>query len=148
MVSLSISLFFLQGVELKTIVQICTPSKKSNDLEVSSKLEEILLRYLTFYCNLADAIISDLRQGKNTSTWLKDPIPYRQGAIYFELLDAVRIAWTSNISIECFVFLSRTNRSSQNQFFVLSIRPLRSIFKSNASVKLWTQSDKYNSNHR
>lgn len=91
--------FFLQGIELKTIIHICTPSKKNNDLEVSSKLEEILLRYLTFYCNLADAIISDLRQGKNTNTWLKDPIPYRQGAIYFELLDAVRIELKESISV-------------------------------------------------
>ena len=35
-------------------------------------------------------ILSDLQQGKNTSAWLADPIPYRQEAIYFELLDSVR----------------------------------------------------------
>lgn len=79
-----------QGIEVKTIVHICTPTKRKIDAEESSKLEEILLRYLTFYCNLVDMIIRDLQQGKNTSPWLADPIPYRQGAIYFELLDPVR----------------------------------------------------------
>lgn len=59
---------------------------------MSSKLEEILLRYLTVYCNLVDMILSDLQQGKNTNSWLADPIPYRQEAIYFELLDPVRTA--------------------------------------------------------
>ena len=89
----SYSCFFLQGIELATIAHLCTPTKKTNDPENSSKLEEILLRYLTFYCNLADAIVGDLQQGKNTSAWLADPIPYRQGAVYFELLDPVRILY-------------------------------------------------------
>jgi hypothetical protein len=70
-------------------VNICTPNKKSIDSEQSSKLEDILLRYLTFYCNLAELIIKDLQQENNFKLWLKDPIPYRQDAVYFELFDHV-----------------------------------------------------------
>lgn len=73
-------------VELKTIANICTPKKKSNDTEKTSKLEEILLRYLTFYCNVADLIVKEIQQEKSL---LNDPIPYRQGAVYFELFDHV-----------------------------------------------------------
>jgi hypothetical protein len=73
-------------------VNICTPSKKSIDSEQSSKLEDILLRYLTFYCNLAELIIKELQEETNSSKlWLNDPIPYRQGAVYFELFDHVCI---------------------------------------------------------
>jgi hypothetical protein len=72
-------------------VNICTPSKKLIDTEKSSKLEDILLRYLNFYCNLAEIIVNDLRQENNSKSWLNDPIPYRQDAVYFELFDHVYI---------------------------------------------------------
>jgi hypothetical protein len=81
--------FLFKGIDLKTIVNICKPSKKDIDNSQSSKLEDILLRYLNFYCNLADMIVNDLREKKNLNSWLDDPIPYRQGAVYFELFDHV-----------------------------------------------------------
>jgi hypothetical protein len=81
-----------KGIELKTIVDICTPNKRLINTEESSKLEDILLRYVTFYCNLAETIVNELKQDNdNANAWLYDPIPYRQGAVYFELFDAVCI---------------------------------------------------------
>ncbi|CAF3963180.1 unnamed protein product [Adineta steineri] len=82
------NLLKLTGIEIKTIVQICTPKKKIIDSDESSKLEENLLRYLTFYCNLAETIVNELKlETKNQNLWLLDPIPYGQGAVYFELFD-------------------------------------------------------------
>ena len=79
--------FLFKGVELKTIINLFT--SKSNQ---SSRSEEILLRYLTFYCNLADIIINEITQGEDTNnnnSWLNDPTPQRQGALYFEFFDHV-----------------------------------------------------------
>jgi hypothetical protein len=71
-------------------VNKCAPTKKSIGTEETSKLEEILLRYLYFYCNVSEAIVSELKQGnENSKAWLHDPIPRRQGAVYFELFDNV-----------------------------------------------------------
>ncbi len=81
-------LFFFKGVELKTIINVFT--SKTNP---SSKSEDILLRYLTFYCNLADTIIHELKESEDTNnnnhSWFNDPTPQRQGAVYFEFFDQV-----------------------------------------------------------
>ncbi|CAF5065382.1 unnamed protein product, partial [Rotaria sp. Silwood1] len=83
------------SIELQTIVKLCTSNKKLINSEESSKLEEILLRYVTFYCNLAEMIVNGLQQksesAHNIKSWLNDPLPYRQGAVYFELFDPVCI---------------------------------------------------------
>ncbi|CAF1383971.1 unnamed protein product [Rotaria sp. Silwood1] len=85
------NLLKITSIELQTIVKLCTPNKKSINSEESSKLEEILLRYVTFYCNLAEMIVNGLQQksesAHNIKSWLNDPLPYRQGAVYFELFD-------------------------------------------------------------
>ena len=78
----SIRDFALQGLELKTIVNF-----------FASKFEGILLRYLTFYYNLAEMIIDESKQGgdsNNNSSCLHDPKPQRHGALYFEFFDQVR----------------------------------------------------------
>ena len=83
--------FSFQGVELQTIVNRCTSNKKQIiDEDEVTKLEDILLRYLNFYCNLAETIVNELKQdNKDSKLYLIDPIPYRQGALYFELFDHV-----------------------------------------------------------
>ena len=55
------------------------------------KREDILLRYLTFCCNVAEAIVSELKNedSNNNKSWLYEPTPQRQDALYFELLDQV-----------------------------------------------------------
>jgi hypothetical protein len=58
----------------------------------SSKSEDILLRYLTFYCNLADIILNEFKEGEDTNnnnSGLNHPTPQRQGALYFEFFDHV-----------------------------------------------------------
>jgi hypothetical protein len=58
----------------------------------SSKSEDILLRFLIFYCNIADVILHEFTKGddaNNNNSWLNDPIPQRQGALYFEFFDQV-----------------------------------------------------------
>lgn len=61
--------------------------------EELSKLEDILLRYLNFYCNVADIVINELQQkNDNTSTmqsWLLNSKSYAPDALYFELFDHV-----------------------------------------------------------
>ncbi|CAF3860056.1 unnamed protein product [Rotaria sp. Silwood1] len=89
------NLLKITSIELQTIVKLCTPNKKLINTEESSKLEDILLRYVTFYCNLAEMIVNGLQQksesAHNIKSWLNDPLPYRQGAVYFELFDPVCI---------------------------------------------------------
>lgn len=78
---------YLQGVELKIILNLYTC--KTN---CSAKSEDILLRYLTFYCNLADVILFELNgedRNNNNYSWLIEPTPQRRGAIYFEFFDHV-----------------------------------------------------------
>lgn len=78
---------FLQGVELKIIVNIFT-----SKIDQSSKSEDTLLRYLNFYCNIADTILKEFKEGEDTNnnnSWLIDPTPQRQGALYFEFFDHV-----------------------------------------------------------
>lgn len=77
----------LKGVELKVILNMFT--SKTDQL---SKCEDILFRYLTFYCNIADIILNELKKGEDTNnnnSWLIDPTPQRQGALYFEFFDHV-----------------------------------------------------------
>ncbi|CAF0943507.1 unnamed protein product [Adineta ricciae] len=83
------TLLKLTGIDMKTIVNICTPKKKSVDTDESTKLEDILLRYLTFYCNLAEITVNDLKLGttNESNMLLYDPIPYGENAVYFELFD-------------------------------------------------------------
>lgn len=81
--------FFLlfQGVELKIILNLYTCKSTC-----SAKSEDILLRYLTFYCNLADMILSELNsedRNNNNYSWLIEPTPQRRGAVYFEFFDHV-----------------------------------------------------------
>ncbi len=80
-------MFFLKGVELKIIMNLFT-----SKIDQSTKCEDILLRYLTFYCNLAEIIINEFKQGEDTNnnnSWLNDPTPQKQGALYFEFFDHV-----------------------------------------------------------
>lgn len=88
-------LSYLKSVELKTIVNMCTPPKKSIDRELSTKLEDILLRYMTFYCNISETIVNELKHPSGDSilekSWLTDPVPHGQGAMYFEMFDHVRL---------------------------------------------------------
>ena len=44
---------------------------------------------MNFYCNLADLIVNDLENRQSSKNWLNDPIPYRPGAVYFEIFDHV-----------------------------------------------------------
>lgn len=76
-----------QGVELKTIVNFFTSKKDS-----ASKSDDALLRYLNFYGNLAEAILTEFQRGgdtNNNTAWFNDPTPQRQGALYFEFFDHV-----------------------------------------------------------
>ncbi|UJR33167.1 hypothetical protein I4U23_020623 [Adineta vaga] len=92
------TLLKLNGIDLRTIVNMCTPKKKSNDHDELTKLEDILLRYLTFYCNLAEIIVNELKLGSaNTNIFLHDPIPYGENAVYFELFDNVKQMSTKSI---------------------------------------------------
>ncbi|CAF1102504.1 unnamed protein product [Rotaria sp. Silwood1] len=79
------SLLKITGVELKPIMNFFT-----SKIDQSPKSEQILLRFLSFYCNLADMIINELKEGgdtnNNNNSWLFDPAPQRQGALYFEFL--------------------------------------------------------------
>jgi hypothetical protein len=82
-------IFFFKGVELKIIINLFT--SRTNP---SSKSEDILLRYLTFYCNLADIIIHELSESEETNNnhnnlWFNDSTLQRQGAVYFEFFDQV-----------------------------------------------------------
>ncbi|CAM2710015.1 unnamed protein product [Rotaria socialis] len=81
----------LKSIDLKTIVILCTPTKSSMKNEESSKLEDILLRYITFYCNLADTIVNELQartaNSISSASWLMNPKPFPQGTLYFELFD-------------------------------------------------------------
>jgi hypothetical protein len=65
----------------------------TSKIDQSSKYEDILLRYLTFYCNLADIILNEFKESgdtnNNNNSWLNDPTPQRQGALYFEFFDHV-----------------------------------------------------------
>ena len=96
-----------QGVELKTIVNLYTC--KSN---ASSKSEDTLLRYLTFYCNLADIILAELIESgdrnNNHCSWVHEPTPQRRGAVYFEFFDHVYF----NLRLSSFVLnCSRINNN-------------------------------------
>lgn len=84
--------FAIQGVDVKTMVTLCTPKKKSSDSNEATQLEEILLRYLTFYCNLTETILNELKRGKASEhhIYLSDPIPYGQNAVYNEIFQHVR----------------------------------------------------------
>jgi hypothetical protein len=76
---------------LKTIINLFT-----SNTDPSSKSEDILLRCLIFYCNLADTIIYELNESEdgnnNNYSWFNDPTPQRQGAVYFEFFDQVSIS--------------------------------------------------------
>ncbi len=77
-----------KGVELKIIINLFT--SKTNQ---SSKSEDILLRYLNFYCNLSDIILNEFKQGgdtnNNNNSWLNNRTSQRQGALYYEFFDNV-----------------------------------------------------------
>ena len=81
----------MKNIELQTIVNRCTLRKKSiDDDEESSKFEDILLRYLTFYCNLAEIIINQLKKenkysSNNNRMFLNNSSIYQKDAVYFEL---------------------------------------------------------------
>ncbi|CAF2399766.1 unnamed protein product [Rotaria sp. Silwood2] len=81
------SLLKITGIELKPIMNLFT-----SKIDQSPKSEQILLRFLSFYCNLADMILNELKEGgdtnNNNNSWLFDPQPQRQGALYFEFLHA------------------------------------------------------------
>ena len=58
----------------------------------TSKAEDILVRYLTFYCNIADSILNEFQQSEdrnNNNSWLIAPTPQKHGALYFEFFDHV-----------------------------------------------------------
>lgn len=79
----------ITGLELKTIVNF-----------FASKSEGILLRYLTFYHNLAEMIIVESRQGgdsNNNSSYFHDPKPQRQGALYFEFFDQDKLTLAKSL---------------------------------------------------
>lgn len=80
--------FFIKGVTLKPILNTFT-----SKIDQSSKAEDILLRFLSFYCNVADMILYQLKAGgdsnNNDNFCLLDPKPQRQGALYFEFFDRV-----------------------------------------------------------
>ncbi|CAF1425782.1 unnamed protein product [Adineta steineri] len=80
------NLLKITGVELKYILNLFT-----SKTDQSTKSEDILLRFLTFYCNLAEIIFHELKDNgdnnNNNNLWLFDPMPQRQGALYFEFFD-------------------------------------------------------------
>ncbi|CAF3944627.1 unnamed protein product [Rotaria sordida] len=81
------SLLKITGVELKPIMNLFT-----SKIDQSPRSEQTLLRFLSFYCNLADMIINELKEGEgdtnnNNCSWLFDPKPQRQGALYFEFFN-------------------------------------------------------------
>lgn len=85
------ALFKLTGIELKKIINYCTPSKKSNNEDQAERLEELLLRYLTFYSNVIDSVVQELEKKQENAhlikSWVTDPLPHGQGSLYFELFD-------------------------------------------------------------
>lgn len=87
----------LTGVEFKIIIPLCTVTKRETNSDLALKFEEILLRFMNFYCNLADSIVNDLQNVQNSRIWLNDPIPYRPGAVYFELFDHEKQIATKSI---------------------------------------------------
>jgi hypothetical protein len=99
------------------------------DNDKSSKLEDILLRYLNFYCNLAETIVKELQEGNNYKSLLNDPIPYRQGSVYFELFDQVCIQ--SNLYLHSsFYFFKEKQMVSKS-----ILRPQYSLSTINSQIK-------------
>ncbi|CAF1334858.1 unnamed protein product [Rotaria magnacalcarata] len=80
------NLLKITGVELKPIMNLFT-----SNIDQLSKSEDILLRFLSFYCNVADMIVNELKESEdsnnNSSSWLIDSTLQRQGALYFEFFD-------------------------------------------------------------
>lgn len=82
------NLLKLTNIELKTIVNYCAAARRSRDDDEIAELEDILLRYLTFYCNVATNVVQELKYGTalSKSSFL-DPKPHAKAAVYFELFD-------------------------------------------------------------
>ncbi|CAF1636504.1 unnamed protein product, partial [Adineta ricciae] len=79
------NLLKLTGLELKLIVNLFT-----SRIDQSTKSEDILIRFLTFYCNVAERILSEIQNegdANNNTSWLTNPTPQRRGALYFEFFD-------------------------------------------------------------
>jgi hypothetical protein len=72
-----------------------SPKKHPNESAIN---EDILLRYLTFYCNVSHLIEKEFKvdqiEGKNAKSWLTDPIPHKKGALYFDFFDHVSLTST------------------------------------------------------
>ncbi|CAF1629160.1 unnamed protein product, partial [Adineta ricciae] len=79
------NLLKLTGLELKLIVNLFT-----SRIDQSKKSEDILIRFLIFYCNVAERILSEIQNegdANNNTSWLTNPTPQRRGALYFEFFD-------------------------------------------------------------
>ncbi|UJR14018.1 hypothetical protein I4U23_001017 [Adineta vaga] len=79
------NLLKLTGVELKLIINLFTLK-----IDQSTKSEDILLRFLIFYCNIANRIVNEFKDeddANDNHLWLNNPTPQRQGALYFEFFD-------------------------------------------------------------
>jgi len=79
------NLLQLTGLELKKILNWFSIKN-----DPSLKCEEILQRYLVFYVNLGDYILLEFNQSGDTNnnhSWLNNPKPQRQNALYFEYFD-------------------------------------------------------------
>ncbi|CAF1074207.1 unnamed protein product [Didymodactylos carnosus] len=73
------SLLQTTNIELKQIIESCSPT---NSFTQDTINEDILLRYFTFYCNVADAIIDQLDKGIAL-----DKDSYPNGSLYHEFFD-------------------------------------------------------------
>lgn len=79
------NLLQLTGLELKKILNWFSIKN-----DPTSKCDDILQRYLAFYVNLADLILLEFDltgDTNNNHSWLNNPKPQRQGALYFEYFD-------------------------------------------------------------
>jgi len=83
----------MTDLNLKRMVQACSPPKNSSSSSFTStdsaKREEIFLRYLTFYCNMAEAVIAEYLNVSNKDNLLdkQQKLSYPIGSIYHELFD-------------------------------------------------------------
>jgi len=95
-------------VELKFVMNFYTSNR-----DQSSKSEDTLVRYLTFYCNLADRILEQFQDGSDTnnnSSLLVNSKMYKYGSVYFEFFDTVNHFLEFKTLEFSFFFVNRINK--------------------------------------
>ena len=88
-----------KGVELKFVMNFYTSNR-----DQSSKSEDTLVRYLTFYCNLADRILEQFQDGSDTNNNSSLLV------VYFEFFDTVNHFLEFKTLEFSFFFVNRINK--------------------------------------